>query len=77
MRIFPPPVGLPLLDSDSFRISQSFSYQKKHFRCMNEVIKRVFRCIKLALTKDWTIHILFSSYFSSILKTILHFDPVT
>ena len=56
MGIFPPPVGLPLLDSDSLRISQSFIYRKKHFWRMNSVIKRVLHCIKLTLTKDWTIH---------------------
>ena len=63
MRIFLPPVGRRLHNPDSLRISQNFIYWKKHFRRMNSVIKRIFRCIKLALTNGWTIHF---SYFSSI-----------
>ena len=70
MKIFIPPVGLPLHNPDSMRTSQSFVYRKKHFRRMNSVIKRVFHCNQLTLIKDWTIQVSFSSYFSSIMKTI-------
>ena len=68
MRIFSPPVGLPMHNLDSLRRSQSFIYRKKHFLRTNSVIKRVFHCIKLTLTKDWAIHVSFSLYFSSIIK---------
>ena len=67
---FIPPLGLPLHNPDSMRTSQSFIYRKKHFRRMNSVIKRVFHCNQLTLIKDWTIQVSFSSYFSSIMKTI-------
>ena len=67
---FPPPVGLPLHNPDSLRISQSFIYGKNYFCRMNSVIKHVFHCIILSLTNDWTVHVSFSSYFSSIMKTI-------
>ena len=70
MKIFLPSVGLPLHNPDSLKTSQSFIYRKKDFRRMNSVIKRVFHCIKLTLIRDWTIHVSFSSYFSSIMEII-------